>query len=75
MEKLSKYTNIFFVLCALQPDNKFDFFKLPIEMVREYFREKGTQDSWLGIERVDKRKYELRPYRLAKLFDINEYLL
>ena len=25
IEKLSKYTNIFFVLCALQPDGKLDF--------------------------------------------------
>lgn len=25
IEKLSKYANIFFVLCALQPDGKLDF--------------------------------------------------
>ena len=75
IEKLSKYPNTFFILCALQPSGKFDFFKLPIDVAEEYFKEKGAKDSWLGIERINPRDYEIRPRRIANLFDINNYLI
>jgi hypothetical protein len=80
IKKLSKFPNSFFVLCALQPNNKFDFFKLPIDVVKKYIklREKTTKKSekmFLEIKRIGKRKYIIKPERISKFIDINKYLL
>jgi|GEM_PF-3730352 hypothetical protein len=80
IEKLSKFPNSFFIFCALQPNNKFDFFKLPIDVVKKYIklREKTTKKSekmFLEIKKIGKKKYIIKPERISKYIDINKYLL
>jgi hypothetical protein len=80
IKKLSRFPNSFFILCALQPNNKFDFFKLPIDVVKRYIklRERTTKKSektFLEIKRIDERKYIIKPERISKFIDINKYLL
>jgi hypothetical protein len=78
--KIVKISKFFFILCALQPNNKFDFFKLPIDVVKKYIklREKTTKKSemmFLEIKKIGKKKYIIKPERISKYIDIKKYLL
>lgn len=80
VEKLSKFPNTFFVLCALKPNGKFDFFKLPLPIVKKYIklRERTTKKAekiFLEIKRIGKRNYIVKPERIRKSIRINDYLL
>ncbi len=80
VEKLSKFPNAFFILCALKPNGKFDFFKLPIPVVKKYIelREEKTKKSeriFLEMKRIGDRNYIIKPERLRKFIDINKFLL
>jgi len=80
IEKLSRFPNAFFILCALRPDGKFDFFKLPVPVVKKYIelREQTTKKQskqFLEIERLGKRNYQIKPKRISEKIDINKYLL
>ncbi len=80
IKKLSNFPNTFFVLCALKPNGKFDFFKLPLSVVKEYIRlreqtTKKAEKVFLEIKRIGKRDYIIKPERIGKVININDYLL
>mgnify|MGYP001626461639 CR=1 FL=1 len=79
LEKLSKFPNVFFILCALKRNGKFDFFKLPLRIVKKYIKlkekkRKKEEKMFLEIERIGERNYKIRPERIRKLININSYL-
>lgn len=76
---LSK-TKTFFVLCALQPGEKFDFFKMPVKIVEKYIKlreqtTKKNKEHFLEIGRINKGRYKIKPERISKIININKYLL
>jgi hypothetical protein len=77
IKKLKKahISNAFFILCALQPDEgRFDFFKVPLKVVEEYFRKNVCKStSFLDIQKLDKNEYEIRPKYI--MLNINKYRL
>jgi len=80
LEEYSRFFDVFFVLCALQTNGKFDFFKIPLNVVKQYIRlrEKTTKKRdahFLEIKRISERNYEIKPERIRKQININNYLL
>ena len=77
LTKLSKFKNknLYFILCALQPNQQdFHFFKLPYKVVRNYFNKKHYENSkFLEIKRINENEYKLRPKYIK--IDINKYRL
>ncbi len=80
IQKLSIFPNVFFILCALKPNGRFDFFKLPLSIIKKYvvLKEQNTKKSeklFLEIKRIRERNYAIRPERIVRFIDINKYLL
>lgn len=76
LKKFRHEKNMFWVLCALLPNNKFDFFILPINILFHNWFEKYQKEAkkkFLRIKPLGNHNYEIGP-KMIKL-DINKYLL
>ncbi len=80
IQKLSKLKNSFFILCTLQPNKTFHFFKLPPVIIREYDKQrkaskypKRHKTGFFKIEKIDEKTYRIRPKYIK--IDINEFRL
>jgi hypothetical protein len=75
LHKLSKFRNTYFILCALQPNQKeFHFFKIPIKMIIKYFKKKHARNARMfEIKRISESNYKLMPQYLK--WNINKYRL
>ncbi len=77
VKKLLKFPKAFFVLCALQSDDRFAFFKLPTSTVKKWLelieRQTGKKKShFLKIKRTN-NGYELRPERIKDQINLSRY--
>lgn len=73
--KMKHNKNIFFILCALQPNQKdFHFFKIPLKIAKKYFKEKHYKNTkFFEITRIHQDKYDVVP-KYVKI-NINKYRL
>jgi len=70
--KSLKNKRTYFILCALQTNQKFHFFKVPLKIIEEYFK-KTPKTRFFKINKVEDKKYEISPKRIK--ININRYLL
>lgn len=67
--KLDKYVskkNMYYVLCALLPNNRFDFFIIPIKIVNKWFKEyrkkiKKKESHFLVLKPDHNKNYTIVP--------------
>jgi len=73
IEKLSKSNNknTYFIFCAFQENQKFHFFKVPVSVVKKYFKE-APKDRFFKIKKIN-AKYQVYPRRIG--IKINKYIL
>jgi len=80
IKKLSKLKskNIFFILCALQENQKdFHFFKIPLKVVLEYFKQKEESNkncTFFDMKRGKDMNYKIMPYRIKNI-DLDKFRL
>lgn len=75
-----KSNKSFWVFCALRSNGKFDFFIIPLKVIKKWYNiAKETYDPkrvqhHLMIKIINK-KYEIRPKRVAEKINIMKYLI
>lgn len=78
-----KQQNMFYVFCALLSNNQFDFFVIPVKIIKRWYdkkregmkteKQKKREDVFLDIKPIGKSKYEIRPKRIK--INIDKYKL